>query len=289
MTTTPAAPAAPLTSAEVAAWYEASDELCKLISGDSFHYGLWSPGDLDEPLPARQLATRAQNRMTDFFCDLLAVEPGRHLLDVGCGHGSPALHAARERGIHVTGCSIGHAQITEAARRAAAAGMSERVGFGFGDAMDLPYPKGEFDAVWALDSFPHLNDPVKGLRELARVARPGAPLLVTFYTQRVPATDAELATCRDAFAFCPLPTNDQVHDQISAAGLVAEQVHDLGEHIAPTCVSYGRIYEDNRSLIAERFGVPYADAMDTALADTLAFLTDKTGYLACLLRDPARS
>ncbi|MBF6047199.1 methyltransferase domain-containing protein [Streptomyces sp. NRRL B-1677] len=122
MTSTPTAPTAPgtpppLTSADVAAWYEASDELCKLISGDSFHYGLWQQGDLDGPQPAREPATRAQERMTDFFCDLLGLEPGHHLLDVGCGHGSPALHAARQRGIEVTGCSISHDQISEATHR----------------------------------------------------------------------------------------------------------------------------------------------------------------------------
>ncbi|GGP86450.1 SAM-dependent methyltransferase [Streptomyces melanogenes] len=289
MTSAPVSPATPLTSAEVAAWYEASDELCKMISGDSFHYGMWQPDDFGEPLPARQLATRAQNRMTDFFCDLLAIKPGEHLLDVGCGHGSPALHAARERRIQVTGCSISRAQITEAIRRAAATGMADRVRFAFGDAMDLPHESGRFDAVWALDSFPHLNDPVQGLGELARTARPGAPILVTFYTQRVPATDAELMMCREAFAFCPLPTHEQVLGQIRAAGLTLEQTHDMSAHIAPTCRAYERIYQDNRALIAEKFGVPYAAAMDTALADTLTFLTDKTGYLACLLRHAAHS
>lgn len=288
VTPTPA-PTLTLTSAEVAAWYEASDDLCKLISGDSFHYGLWQPGDLDEPLAARESATRAQDRMTDLFCGMLDLAPGRHLLDVGCGHGSPALHAARQRDVRVTGCSISHAQITEATRRATAAAMADRVRFAFGDAMNLPHANDSFDAVWALDSFPHLDDPVKGLRELARVARPGAPVLVTFYTQRVPATDAELAMCRDNFAFCPLPTDDQVLDQVRAAGLTLGQTHDLTGHIAPTATAYARIYQDNRALIADRFGTPFADAMDTTLADTLAFLTDKTGYLACLLREPAQS
>ncbi|MEU8512897.1 class I SAM-dependent methyltransferase [Kitasatospora sp. NPDC048722] len=296
MTSTPVVPAgAPatatspsLTSAEVAAWYEASDDLCKLISGDSFHYGLWQPGDLDDQLTARESATRAQNRMTDLFCDLLDLAPGRHLLDVGCGHGSPALHAARQRGVEVTGCSISHAQITEATRRAAVAGLGDRVRFGFGDAMDLPYDGDSFDAAWALDSFPHLDDPVQGLRELARATRPGAPILVTFYTQRVPATDAELAMCRDAFAFCPLPTHDQVLTQVRAAGLTLERTRDLTRHIAPTADAYARIYRDNRALVAERFGTRFADTMDTTLDDTLTFLTDKTGYLACLLRESAR-
>lgn len=222
-----------------------------------------------------------------FFCDLLALEPGHHLLDVGCGHGTPALRAARERSIQVTGCSICQAQITEATRRAAAADMADRVRFGFGDAMDLPYRSDTFDAVWALDSFPHFNNPVQGLNELARVARPSAPALATFYTQCVPATEAELAMCRDAFAFCPLPTHDQILDQIRDAGLILDQLHDLTPNISPTCEAYGRIYRDNRTLIADRFGADYADGMDTALADTLTFLTDKTGYVACLLRGPA--
>ncbi|WP_405163202.1 class I SAM-dependent methyltransferase [Nocardia sp. NBC_01499] len=290
MTTTPIVPGTPhtLTTAQVAAWYDASDELCKLISGDSFHYGRWQPGDLDAPLPAAQLTTLAQNRMTDLFCDLLGLDAGARLLDVGSGHGSPAIHAAEQRGLDITGCTISQAQITEATRRAEAAELSDRVRFEFGDAMDLPYASGGFDAVWALDSFPHLNDPVTGLGELARVARIGAPILVTFYTQRVPATEAELTMCRDAFAFCPLPSDAQVREQIRAAGLALEQLHDLTEHIAPTCLAFGRVYQDNRTLIAEKFGTAYAEVMDAALADILAFLADKTRYLACLMHGPTQ-
>lgn len=146
---TPVDPSLP-TSAEVGAWYDAADDLCKLISGDSFHYGLWRSADLDSPLPAAQLATQAQNRMTDHFCDLLQLEGGQHLLDVGCGHGSPAIHAAQRRHCQVTGCSISHAQVQEATRRAAAVGLADKVRFAFGDAMDLPYADQGFDAVWAL-------------------------------------------------------------------------------------------------------------------------------------------
>ncbi|MFJ3722870.1 hypothetical protein ACIPYQ_09905 [Streptomyces sp. NPDC090045] len=40
-------------------------------------------------------------------------------------------------------------------------------------------------------------------------------------------------------------------------------MHDLTGHIAPTCAAYGRIYQDNRGLIAEKFGAAYADAKDT--------------------------
>ncbi|MFI1801696.1 SAM-dependent methyltransferase [Streptomyces sp. NPDC020379] len=282
----PVGPSLP-TPAEVGAWYDDADDLCKLMSGDSFHYGLWQPADLDSPLPIAQLATRAQNRMTDLFCDLLQLEAGQHLLDVGCGHGSPAIRAAGQRQCDVTGCSISRVQVQEATRRAAAAGLSDKVRFAYGDAMDLPYPDQGFDAVWALDSFPHLNDPVRGLRELTRAARPGAPILVTFYTQLRPATETELAMFRD-FAFCPLPTQDQVLDQIHTAGLPLEHLRDLTEHITPTMRAFSRIYADNRPLVAERFGDQFTSDMDVPLANLLTFLSEKTGYLACLLRRPAQ-
>ncbi|MFF7024624.1 hypothetical protein ACFY97_26915 [Streptomyces klenkii] len=41
--------------------------------------------------------------------------------------------------------------------------------------------------------------------------------------------------------------------------------------------------------MAEKFGTDFAEGMDTTLTNTLVFLTDKTGYVACLLRSSPHS
>jgi SAM-dependent methyltransferase len=46
------------------------------------------------------------------------------------------------------------------------------------DAADLPFADASVDAVFAAGLLPHLQHPVAGLAELARVARPGARLAV---------------------------------------------------------------------------------------------------------------
>ncbi|WP_406367731.1 SAM-dependent methyltransferase [Streptomyces sp. NBC_01546] len=273
------------TPQEVGAWYDNADSLCQLMSGDSFHFGMWLKDDGTPATRSRDLMTQAQDRMTDFFIDLLRPQPGQSMLDVGCGHGTPAIRAAQRTRTTVTGCSISRAQVQEATRRAAIAGINDSARFEHADAMNLPYESSTFDAAWSLDAFPHLSDPVRALRELRRVVRPGAPVLVTFYTQRVAATAAELAMFR-SFAFCPLPTVSQVIDQIHQAGLELEQYRDLTPHITLSSDFFSHISQENRQAIAAELGPDLAEEMGTALPQLLDFFKNRTGYVACLLRNP---
>ncbi len=48
-----------------------------------------------------------------------------------------------------------------------------------GEAEDLPFQDGQFDAVLSIGGFNHFNDPEKALREMARVARPGAQVVIS--------------------------------------------------------------------------------------------------------------
>jgi SAM-dependent methyltransferase len=48
-----------------------------------------------------------------------------------------------------------------------------------GTAERLPFPDGAFDAAVALDVLEHLDDDAAGARELARVVRPGGPIIIT--------------------------------------------------------------------------------------------------------------
>src|SRR5215208_5821562 len=70
------------------------------------------------------------------------------------------------------GSLILSAMVELAARRAARAGLSERVQFEVGDVAALPLSDGEFDGVVSTLSLHHWSDPASGLAEIHRVLKP---------------------------------------------------------------------------------------------------------------------
>jgi ubiquinone/menaquinone biosynthesis C-methylase UbiE len=67
---------------------------------------------------------------------------------------------------------------TDCLERARQNSSASNVEFQQADAYDLPFDDDSFDFVWCAQSFITLEDPVRALRELARVARPGAEIAV---------------------------------------------------------------------------------------------------------------
>ena len=105
--------------------------------------------------------------------EVAAAHPGGKLLEVGSGPGRLAVRLAREApGITLTGVDISDAMVERAARRAAGAGLSERVRFEVGDVAALPLSDQEFDGVVSTLSLHHWSDPASGLAEIHRVLKP---------------------------------------------------------------------------------------------------------------------
>ena len=95
-----------------------------------------------------------------------AVRPGDRVLDVCSGTGDLAL-AAREAGGDVVGLDFSERMLERARKKS---GTIEWVR---GDALALPFADGEFDAVTVGFGIRNLDDMERGLREIARVLRPG--------------------------------------------------------------------------------------------------------------------
>jgi SAM-dependent methyltransferase len=106
----------------------------------------------------------------DVFLDWLAPPPALRWVDVGCGNGAfTQLLVDRCAPSEVQGIDPSEGQLAYARDRITA-GMAD---FRQGDAMDLPFPEGQFDAaVMALVIF-FVPDPAKGVAEMVRVACPG--------------------------------------------------------------------------------------------------------------------
>lgn len=101
------------------------------------------------------------------------LRPGMVLLDVGCGPGTITVDLARRVAPgRVTGVDAAPDVIRLARQEAAAAGQ-DNVDFVVADAYALDLPDDSFDVVHAHQVLQHLADPVRALRELRRVCRPG--------------------------------------------------------------------------------------------------------------------
>jgi demethylmenaquinone methyltransferase/2-methoxy-6-polyprenyl-1,4-benzoquinol methylase len=98
-----------------------------------------------------------------------AVRPGDRVLDACCGTGDLAL-ADHEAGGNVTGLDFSERMLARARRK------SDAIEWVRGDATELPFPEDTFDAVTVGFGVRNLEDLESGLRELARVLRPGGRL-----------------------------------------------------------------------------------------------------------------
>jgi ubiquinone/menaquinone biosynthesis C-methylase UbiE len=98
-------------------------------------------------------------------------------LDVGTGSGVLA-DALVRRGARVVGLDLSHGMLVR--------GAADRPPGVVADVRALPLRSGTVDLVTASFVLNHLEEPVAGLRELARVARPGARLLATTFEGEAP-------------------------------------------------------------------------------------------------------
>lgn len=97
--------------------------------------------------------------------------PDAHLLDIGAGPGTITVDFARHVA-HVTATEIGDAELALSQRFAADQGVTN-IAFSVEDVHDLGFADDSFDIVHAHQVLQHVADPVKALREMRRVTRPG--------------------------------------------------------------------------------------------------------------------
>jgi ubiquinone/menaquinone biosynthesis C-methylase UbiE len=105
---------------------------------------------------------------------MLALRPSDHLLDVGSGDGfwtaSFSTHAAR-----VTGLEPDERMLNLARRLY----QRPNVEYVQGSAESIPYPSNTFDKVVSVSCLEHFANPLQGLREMARVLKPGGRLAIS--------------------------------------------------------------------------------------------------------------
>jgi len=181
----------------------------------------------------------AQAAKHELICRKLGLDldrpGGSRLLDVGCGWGSMAIHAARHHQVSVTGIALSRAQVDEAKRRVVEAGLEGRVEIRLQDYRDL---RGErFDAISSIGMFEHVGSQrmvryFETLRELLvptgrllnhAISKPGGSVLGRWsFVGRYVFPDGELADVAEVIR------------AMQRTGFEVRDVESLREHYSRT-------------------------------------------------------
>ena len=127
------------------AHYDLSNEFYRLWLDETMTYSsAIFNGDLKQPLALAQTAKYER------ILQVLNPQPGATLLEIGCGWGGFAEHAAKTRGVKVTGITLSQAQLDFAKKRMGNAGLDSLVDLELIDYRDV---KAQFDYVVSIEMF----------------------------------------------------------------------------------------------------------------------------------------
>ncbi|MFH9741785.1 class I SAM-dependent methyltransferase [Streptomyces roseolus] len=211
--------------------YDVGNDFYALVLGPSMVYSCayWTDGGTLE---------EAQRDKLDLVARKLALKEGDRLLDVGCGWGSMAIHAAREYGARVVGITLSREQAAFARKRIAEEGLTDRIEIRVQDYRDVP--DGPFDAISSIGMAEHVG--AAKYREYADLLygllKPGGRLL-NHQISRRPEPDEEAYRVDpfiDAYVFPDgeLAPMGRTLTALEDAGFEVRDVEALREHYGLT-------------------------------------------------------
>jgi cyclopropane-fatty-acyl-phospholipid synthase len=141
-------------AAAISYHYDVSNDFYRIVLGPSLTYScaVWTD--------ATTTLEDAQANKHELVARKLGLEPGMRLLDIGCGWGGMALHAAKEHGARAVGVTLSKPQADLARKRAADLGLADLVEIRHCDYRDVT--DGPYDAISSIGMFEHV-----GLSQLA--------------------------------------------------------------------------------------------------------------------------
>jgi cyclopropane-fatty-acyl-phospholipid synthase len=211
----------------VAHHYDIGNDLYRLFLDDDLQY---SCAYFTDP---KNSLEQAQSDKKAHIAAKLALEPGQHVLDIGCGWGGTALYLNRVAGVRVTGVTLSQEQLKVARERAAAAGVSDQVKF---ELIDYRQVEGQFDRIVSIGMFEHVgaahyDEFFAKCREL--LAPDGVMLLHTI-GKLGRATAPDPFTHKYIFPGYHLPSLSQMSAATEKLRLITSDVETLRLHYAYT-------------------------------------------------------
>ncbi|WP_217242379.1 class I SAM-dependent methyltransferase [Streptomyces sp. AC555_RSS877] len=215
--------------------YDVGNDFYEIVLGPSMVYSCayWPAPEAD----GGTLET-AQRDKLELISRKLDLAPGLRLLDVGCGWGSMAIHAAREHGVSVVGITLSQEQAAYARKRVADEGLTDRVEIRVQDYRDVT--DGPYDAISSVGMAEHVGAEryLEYAAVLHRLLRPGGRLLNHQIARRPEREGSTYSVDAfiDSYVFpdgelAPVGTTVT---QLERAGFEVRDVESIREHYALT-------------------------------------------------------
>ncbi|HEU4666386.1 MAG TPA: class I SAM-dependent methyltransferase [Arthrobacter sp.] len=283
-------------SAAISHHYDVGNDFYSLVLGQSMVYScaVWPEGGYDpaQPNAGGRLAAgldAAQEAKLDLVCRKLGLRPGMRVLDVGCGWGSFALHAAGKYGATVVGVTLSKEQANLARKRAADAGLTERVDIRVQDYRDVR--DGPFDAISSIGMSEHVGrEQTPGYAAaLFGLLRPGGRLLNHAISWNAGPTkpDPDSFIPRYVFPDGEMISLGEMASALEAAGFEILDVEALRRHYALTLRAWVSRLEANWDQAAKLSGLGRARVWRLYMASSaLGFEGGLTGVNQVLVQRP---
>ncbi|KMN47286.1 cyclopropane-fatty-acyl-phospholipid synthase [Chromobacterium violaceum] len=225
------------------AHYDIGNDFYRLWLDPSWTYSsAWFAGDYSLPL------ADAQARKYQRICEQLRLRPGMRVLEIGCGWGGFAEHAAR-LGVAVHGITISDAQLDFARRRLA---NEPLVRLEHRDYRDL---SGQYDAIVSIEMFEAVGERYwRGYFDtLRRCLKPGGQALAQSITIEESRFDAYRAGADFIQTFIfpggMLPSRERFQRAAQQSGLACGNRLDFGADYAETLRRWRDAFEANLAAI----------------------------------------
>jgi cyclopropane-fatty-acyl-phospholipid synthase len=197
----------------------------------------------------RDSLSSAQERKLDYICRKLRLQQGERLLDIGCGFGALAIHAAGQYGVEVLGVTLSTTQAEVAEARIAAAGLGDRCRVELSDYRELQ--AGEpFDNVVSVGMFEHVGPELLPdyFRRVWELLRPGGVFLNHGIATAAGSKPSRGPTFWEHYVFPDggLATIGSALHAAEDAGFEVRDVESLREHYVLTLRHWVRRLEERR-------------------------------------------
>lgn len=220
--------------------YNLSTLFYRLLWGRHIHHGLWDEELANsENLQDRYRApAKAQQQLTETMAELIQIQDGQDLLDVGCGMGGSSMFLSQAFKCNVTGITLSPVQRRWASLEAFFRGQSSRTRFLCQDAETAEFPAESFDVIWSIECTEHLFDKPAFFQKAASWLRPGGRMIICAWLagDQLDTDDAKqnVYDVCEGF-FCPsLGTAADYQTWIEQSGLEFHNFHNWTNRVSQT-------------------------------------------------------